>query len=138
MVTHKGSEQSSIFISKGDSQLSHYLLSKCYIEGRLLWITAVAIITCGLCRQQSLCAVNIYCHNELLSHLIIPDSLLDFQREITTWRITIISLLWFLFVCFVFKSLNWSELLKGSNIACFAWLSQLHLTIWSSICILFK
>lgn len=75
MATHKGSEQSSIFKSKGDSQPSDCLLSKCYIEGRLLWITAVAIITCGLCRQQSLCTVNIYCHNELLSHLIILDSL---------------------------------------------------------------
>lgn len=123
MITHKGSEQSSIFISKGDSQLSDYLLSKCYFEGRLLWITAVAIIICGLCRQQSLCTVNIYCHNELLSHLIISDSLLDFQHEITTWRIAVFSLLWF-FCLFVFKSLNWSELLKGSNIACFMWLSQ--------------
>lgn len=136
MATHKGSEQSSIFKSKGDSQPSDCLLSKCYIEGRLLWITAVAIITCGLCRQQSLCTVNIYCHNELLSHLIISDSLLDFQCEITTCRIAVFSLPWFLFArcfffvlflflfCFVFESLNWSELLKDRNIAYFMWLSQ--------------
>lgn len=89
IITQHGSELSSIFISTGDSQLSDYLLSKSHTESRLLRISAVVIIAFSLCRQQSLCTVNIYCHNERPSQLTIVALVLDTQHEITTCRIII-------------------------------------------------
>lgn len=83
IITQQGSELSSIFISTGDFQPSDYLLSKSYIESRLLRIFAVVIITFSLCRQQSLCTVNIYRHNESPNQLIILDLVPDIQHEIT-------------------------------------------------------
>lgn len=141
IITQRGSELSSIFISKGDSQPSDYLLSRFYIESRLLWITVVAIITRGLCRQQLLCTMNIYCHNERLRHLIISVLVLDNPHEITTYRILLLSLPCCFFggedgdgdaevwwgaggIVFVFNSWNWPELFKGSNTIHFVWLSQ--------------
>lgn len=57
IISQQVNELSTIFISKRYSQPSDYLLSECYTEDTLLCITAVAVITNILCRQQTLDAL---------------------------------------------------------------------------------
>lgn len=89
IISQHGSELSSAFISTGDPQLSDYLLSKSLTESRLLRISAVVILAFSLCKQQSLCTVDIYCQNETPSQLTVLGLGLDTQHEITTCKIII-------------------------------------------------
>lgn len=53
IISQQVTDLSTIFISKRDSLSSDYLLSKFYPEDGLLCITAVAVITNVLCRQEA-------------------------------------------------------------------------------------